>query len=323
MDYITKILGVPVVRTEWKQQAFLPFLLDQKYTFEQADIGGVACLIVHPVEELDTINTLKKHVARLYAASGRQIVFELTAISRQRRKSFIDAKMAFVVPEKQVYLPFIGISLTERCDHEGLMPTAEKLQPSAQMLLFAYILNGNEPMPMTPFAERFAFSAMTITRAANQLVELGLLYKSNSVGAQKMLHTKLDTKELYQKALPYLIQPVRTTVFIEKSAVTHNMFPAGLSALSEMSMLNPPTVETWGMVGGKIKGSAQKLIDSEKQCALQLWRYDPRCISQTDEIDALSLVASLADDTDERVEQCIEEILERLTAKTSGNAKMM
>lgn len=90
------------------------------------------------------------------------------------------------------------------------------------------------------------------------------------------------------------------------------MFPAGLSALSEMSMLNPPTVETWGMVGGKIKGSAQKLIDSEKQSALQLWRYDPRRISQTGGVDVLSLAASLADDMDERVEQCIEEILEKV-----------
>ena len=107
------------------------------------------------------------------------------------------------------------------------MTGAEKLQPSAQMLLFAYILNGNEPMPMTPFAERFAFSAMTITRAANQLVALGLLNKSCSVGAQKMLCTELDTKD-YIKAVPYLIQPVRTTVFIEKSTVTRDMFPAGL-----------------------------------------------------------------------------------------------
>lgn len=59
MDYITKTLGVPVIRTEWKQQAALPFFLNDRYTFEQADIGGVACLIVHPVGELDTINTLK------------------------------------------------------------------------------------------------------------------------------------------------------------------------------------------------------------------------------------------------------------------------
>ena len=138
-------------------------------------------------------------------------------------------------------------------------------------------------------------------------------HRQQSVGtALQMLCTELDTKGLYQKAVPYLIQPVRTTVFIEKSAVTRDMFPAGLSALSEMSMLNPPAVETWGTVGGKIKGSAQKLIDSEKQCALQLWRYDPRRISQTGGVDVLSLAASLADDMDERVEQCIEEILEKV-----------
>lgn len=78
--------------------------LNEKYTFEQADVGGVSCLIVRPIEELDTINAIKKHMARLHAVSGRQIVFELAAISRQRRKSFIDAKIAFVVPEKQVHI---------------------------------------------------------------------------------------------------------------------------------------------------------------------------------------------------------------------------
>ena len=75
----------------------------------------------------------------MHAVSGRQIVFELTAISRQRRKSFIDAKIAFVVPEKQIYLPFLGSFLTERCDSEGLVPATEKLQPSAQMMLFSSI----------------------------------------------------------------------------------------------------------------------------------------------------------------------------------------
>lgn len=70
MDYITKTLGVPVIRTEWKQQAALPLFLNDKYTFEQADVGGVACLIVHPVGELDTINTLKKHVASCMQQAG-------------------------------------------------------------------------------------------------------------------------------------------------------------------------------------------------------------------------------------------------------------
>lgn len=41
MDYITKTLGVPVIRTEWKQQAALPLFLNDRYTFEQADVGGV------------------------------------------------------------------------------------------------------------------------------------------------------------------------------------------------------------------------------------------------------------------------------------------
>lgn len=312
MDYITKTLGIPVVRSAWTQQGSLPYFLTEKYGFEQANIGSVPCLIIHPTGELDTINAIKKHVVRIHEASKLQIVFELAAISRQRRSSFIEAKLPFVVPDKQLYLPFLGAQLTERCDTESVLMMTEKLQPSAQMLLFAFILNGNNPMQMAPLAERFGFSAMTITRAAKQLVEMGFVSKTNSGGAQKVIRSEFDPKTLYQKTKPYLINPVRKTVFINKDEVGTDMFCAGVSALSQMSMLNPPTIETWGTVGSKVEGQMPKLMDSEKQCGLQLWRYDPRRISQTEASDPLSMAASFMGDTDERIEQCIEEILKKV-----------
>lgn len=222
MDYITKTLGIPVVRSAWTQQGSLPCFLMGKYGFEQADIGSVPCLIIRPTGELDTINAIKKHVVRIHEASKLQIVFELAAISRQHRSSFVEAKLPFVVPDKQLYLPFHGAQLTERCDTESVPMMTEKLQPSAQQLLFAFILNGNKPMQMLPLAEQFGFSAMTITRAAKQLIELGFVSKTNSGGAQKVIRSEFDSKTLYQKAKPYLINPVRKTVFIDKDDAKRN-----------------------------------------------------------------------------------------------------
>ena len=113
---------------------------------------------------------------------------------------------------------------------------------------------------------------------------------------------------------PYLIQPVRKTVYIDKTDVHPEMFPAGLSALSEMSMLNPPAIQTWGTVRLSLEKSSYTgmLLDSSRQCALQIWKYDPRMISQTKMVDVLSLALSLAEDEDERTQQCLEELTERI-----------
>ena len=129
-----------------------------------------------------------------------------------------------------------------------------------------------------------------------------------------MLVTECTPKELYQEMQPYLIQPVRKTVYISKEDVQPEMFSAGLSALSDMSMLNPPTIQTWGTLKLSLEKDSytNSLLDSDRQCALQIWKYDPRNISQTEMIDVLSLALSMAEDEDERTRQCLEELTERI-----------
>lgn len=315
MEYITEILGVPVIREKWRKQSQLPFFLSEKYQFEQVTIEKTECLFLHPQGELDTVNVIKKHLKRIGKVCGSPMVLEMRQLTSQRRKTLIEARISFVIPGKQIYLPFLGTMLTEKCDTAttGVMP--DKLQPSAQQLLLAMILGGCKPMQLSPLAKRFGVTAMTITRAANQLCETNLIKKvGTGVGAKKMLITEYAPKELYQNMQPYLTQPVRKTVYISKGDVQPEMFSAGLSALSEMSMLNPPVIETWGTLKLSLEKDSytNDLVDSDKQCALQIWKYDPRNISQSKTVDILSLSLSLAEDEDERTRQCLEELIERI-----------
>lgn len=311
MEYITEILGLPVTREMWEQENKLPFFLTGKYEYEAVEIDGFPCVFVRPKEEMDAVNMVKKHIQRIRDISGAPVVLETAAITRYRRKALIEAKIPFVVPGKQIYLPFLGLLLTNKCDSTEPKPEeVQALQPSAQMLLFSFILGGNVPMALSPMAKRLGVSAMTITRAAQQLCATGFLQKS-SAGVQKILKAKLTPEELFQKMRPYLIDPVRKTVYISKEKILPNMFSAGLSALSELSMLGPPSVPVWGTVRLRKDADAvtKQLLNSEKQCKLQVWKYDPRLISQTDQVDVLSLVCSFGENADERIEQSIDELL--------------
>ena len=314
MDYIKEILGIEVERSAFPQAGKLPYFLTDEYRFESALLDGVPCLFLKPIGELGTINVLKKHLKRLREACACPAVFELQTITRQRRSSFIDARIPFVVPGKHLYLPFMGIQLQDRCDSEAaISPVLEKLQPSAQMLLFAFILGKNKVMYLSEMTKQFGFSAMTISRAANQLVQIRLVSKISD-GVQKVLSSELTPEELFRKAAPYLINPVRKVVYINRSELGSAMFPAGLSALADRRMLSPPVPETWGTSesSGRFAGAGARLIDTDTQCALELWKYDPRLISGNDQMDALSLAASLDDEKDERVEQALQDILKKV-----------
>lgn len=311
MEYITKALGLPVVREPWTQESKLPFFLIEKYAYEAVRLDDIACVFVRPIEEMDAVNAVRKHIQIIRDVSGGPVVLEMISITSYRRSALIQAKIPFVVPGKQIYLPFLGTLLTSKCDRNDLNAMERQvLQPSAQMLLFSFIIGGNRPMYLSPMAKRLGVSAMTITRAAQQLCATGFLKKSND-GVQKILETSLTPEELFRKMRPYLIDPVRKTVYISKEDIIQNMFPAGLSALSELSMINPPTVQVWGTAQFRTekKPATGQLLDTEKQCELQVWKYDPRLISQTDKVDALSLACSFAENTDERIEQSIDELL--------------
>ena len=65
------------------------------------------------------------------------MVFE--TISRKKKEYLIAAHIPFIVQEKQIYLPFLGIVLQEVYNAE--IPTVEQFQPSAQILFFTFHFN--------------------------------------------------------------------------------------------------------------------------------------------------------------------------------------
>jgi predicted DNA-binding transcriptional regulator len=311
MDYIKRALGIEVVRESWKGQSGLPYYLLNEYDFEAVTVGSCQCLFLRPKTDLAATNTIRKHLRKIRELTRSTIVFDLQTITRQRRASFIDAKIPFVVSGKQLYLPFLGAMLHERCDSDISVSTVlEKLMPSSQMLLLTFLIGKNKELYLSDAANRFGISAMSISRAATQLERTGLVIKRND-GVRKYIVSDATPSFLFEKARPHLINPVRKTVYIDNGEISSDMFLSGLSALSEASMLNPPHPKVMGTIRNdkELNGVGAQLIDGDVQSVLHIWRYDPRLISGTNGIDALSLLMCLSDTDDERVEQALEELL--------------
>ena len=307
MEYIEEILGEKATRRPWDAKGSFPLFLIGEYEFFNTMIGQRECLIIVPREELRPTPALKKHIARIQQTRNMPVVLELPALSRQRRQTLIAEKIPFIVPGKQLFLPFMGALLQEKFDREA--PQIETLQPSAQMLLFWFIYQKCAPLYQSQLPDKFRFTAMTISKAAAQLINTGLL-DVHKDGVQKVLTSQLPAKELFEKARPFLFDPVRRRFYIDKADMQENFFTAGESALADKSMLNPPNVEVYGTAKALKPASATlQLIDGGKQCELEIWRYDSTILSGENFADPLSLAISLTHIRDERIEMSIDEML--------------
>ena len=309
MDYIEEALGLSVEYTHFFNQNILPLYLTERYQMTDAAIDKIPIIFITPKTDLEQTQTLKKQICRIEKSANAHAVLILRAVSYYRRKTLIESRIPFIIPDKQLYLPFLGASLQQQSDSEDALP--ESLQPSAQALLFYYIYRHANQLFISEAVQKLGYSAMTISRAARQLVVAGLM-KERKEGVQKIIYTEHSGRNLFDQALPYLSTPIKREIYVSIDKLPQPNLISGVSALAEHSMLNPE-IPTCYCVYYKTKTvGTNKLIDSDQQNRIQLWKYDPNLFRQwtvQNTVDPLSLYLSLKKSPDERIEDALEEYI--------------
>lgn len=306
---LKNVFGLSIEYKTWSNQNDLPVYIAESYNFCTAYIGDKRCIMLTPIQELGTLPALKKQIAKIRQIDDVPVVFDLETVSEYRRRSLIENNIPFVT-KKQVFLPFIGTMLTEEKETKQL---TDKFVCSTQQLFLFYLYSNKKRMYISEAGKVLPYSAMTLTRAVKQLEATNLFLVAKD-GVNKFIESKYCNTELFENAKAYLSTPVRKVGYIEKTLVTKNMAFAGETALSEKTMLNPSRVITYAVSEkeyGK-KPLPEELIDPDSQIRLEVWSYDPRQFSKDDMADDISVVLSLQDVTDERIEEAIEELLKKI-----------
>jgi len=308
MKYIADILGVEVSAEPWGGGDTLPYYLVDRYEFKKAAFDGVACLLMKPRGELDTLTAIKKHISRVREAEPLPVVLDLEGMTARRRKSLIEAHIPFAAPSCQIYLPFLGIALNER--YTSIKAVNETLMPSSQLLLFHYLYQTEPELRAGEAADGFGISAMQVSRAIRQLAALGLVLARKD-GVRTIISSEERRRDLFDKARPYLLNPVRKRIYVEYERLPAGLPLSGYGALSDLTMLGGAQTETYAFFGrnSELRGT-DVLVDNTKQAEVEIWRYDPVLLSKLPGVvDALSLAVSLSSDDDPRVEESIDELL--------------
>lgn len=308
MDYIGMTLGLKVTDIPWDGASNMPYLITDRYDIQKIAIGTVTTWMLKLKVDFPSVGTIQKHIARIQKTEQHPAFLVFENLSKYRRDALIKAHIPFVVPGKQLYLPFMGVALNERCD--SVVESIEKLLPSAQAIFFYYLYSKQDRIYINDAVKDLQYSAMSVSRAAKQLVQTGLFDECKE-GVQKLLIARYDRKEMFEQMRPLMIDPVKRRIYIALEDIPAQCCLAGYSAMAHYTMLNVPVLTCYAAdVGAKLKGAAG-LTDADHQAQVEIWKYDPAVLSKGNCVDPLSLIMSLREKPDERTEEAIEELLEK------------
>lgn len=311
-SYLKENIDEQITIKPWLKKNNFPIFLKARYNFYKMTILGIQCILLEAVDEMPNVDQIQKHIKQIKNLTDSQIVLFYKDITRYRRKSLIENRIAFVIADGQMHLPFLGLDLKKAEEH--VKEEVKGFTTPAQIAYLYFLYHKQEVVNTTEFAKKLGFNKMTASRALNDLYHANLItYEIGGMTGRSKEYKRIPDPDYFLRGRDYLKTPVRRIGFSRTKPL--GALTAGLDALAGLSMINPPdhpimAIDRKRLNNGQIEIVKNKdLIKDEKLVELELWDYDPGLFSNKRHVDLLSLYASLKEETDERVEQALEEVL--------------
>lgn len=309
--YLKENIDEQITIKPWIKKNNFPVFLRDTYNFYEVTILGTRCILIEAVDEMPNIYQLQKHIKQIKNLTDRQIVLFYKDITRYRRKSLIENRIAFVIEDGQMYLPFLGLDLKKVKEH---VEEAKGFTAPAQIAYLYFLYHKEEVVNTTDFAKKLGFNKMTASRALNDLYHANLItYEIGGMTGRSKEYKRIKDPDYFLRGRNYLKTPVRKIIYTKTRPL--DALTAGMEALSELSMINPPGHPIMAIDRNKLNNEQVEVVNNKdlikdtKLVELELWDYDPGLFSNNGHVDLLSLYASLKEETDERVEQALKEVL--------------
>lgn len=314
-SYLRTMFGTQMMLEEYHTYGSLPMYLTENYQLSKLLIGADEYVLVKPKEAIKlNVDTLRKQLTQIQKFSRLSPVLVLENLRLSQRNALIQAGIAFVVPEKQLYIPHFAMNLTET--ESSIEEYGEQFAVATQVVFSYLLLNQIKETNAHQLSERLPYSVATINRALKELCYRKLLQTVGN-GTRKQ-YTISNGREFWENGKQYLFNPVKTRRYV-KINFGHHGFPMSNDlALSRLSFLNGRHINYYA-------SSAQdfKTIDKEKilneydvfdhnYSIVEIFRYDPKLLAQGNYIDLISLYAQFKDDRDERVQIEIESLVNNI-----------
>ena len=313
MDY-KKLFGLVFNKIEINAKDLPVYITTRRSLFRMSYHEFEFILVKVSEKEKFGVVALEKQAKIISEKYGIPVAFEFNNVTRPQRDSLLERNIPFISESGQLYLPFLGMALSDSFVRNKEIQT-DKMMPVTQAL-FLYLLyfGKNNPILKKDAAEALGVAKTSITRGSDQLDAMGLI-EQESCGKECRMHTSGNGRELFEKAKPYLINPIQHTVTTEIDNSFLSFPLSGESALSKKTMLNEPKIPVRAVYKGRKDIKNLQDIDvrwntDKNVIHLELWKYDPTLYENNGVVDPVSLYMCFENNVDERIEGAIKDYLE-------------
>ena len=303
----------------------LPMYLTEGYQWHKIVLAGRPCILAQMKEaNAFGIAQIEKHFVLVRKITQLPVIAIFDKLEAYNRKRLIEKRIAFIVPDKQLYIPEFLIDLKEF----GVADKKKQstLTPVAQQLFLIFILDKKndlklENLTFKELAYLLGTNPMGITRAVENLKYHELIEVTGD--KEKFIRFIFNRQQTWHNAehRNILINPVLKRVYVDEKPQGIFMLRSYNSALPEYSDINPTRQEFYAIEKNRFYALQKNntLINAntqEGEYCIEVWKYNPetvtnKLLSNTQVVDPLSLYLCYTEIQDERVEMAKEQIIQK------------
>lgn len=314
-QYLHSMFGTNIFLQEYCSSGNLPMYLTDNYQMFQLRIGTGTYILVKPKQPIK-INTsiLKKQIFQIQRYTNLHPVLIIDNLRLSQRNALIQSGVAFVVPEKQLYIPQVAINLTET--ETAMEEYGEQFAVATQVVFSYLLLNQIKETNAHQLSETLHYSVAAINRALKELCYRKLLHTVGN-GTRKK-YTIPNGTEFWRQGKTYLFDPVKSRRYVTMDFGHHGFLMSNDLALSRLSFLNSGHINYYASSAQDFKKIDRVYYLNEydvfdyNYAVIEIFRYDPKLLTKGNYIDVISLYAQFKDSMDERVQIEIESLVNEI-----------
>ena len=320
-DYVNKTIGLSCntkgSANEWTKN--LPQYLKGTFDFSLLEIDGQKFLLLKSMNEVNLpISQVVKFSKQVRKQTGLQTLIQFKTLDSVRRRTLISNKENFIVPDKQIYIPFFRMYLNE---NKSIQPITdkEKLSPAAQLLLLYHLQKQSlEEMPFKDIALILKYSKKTISLVIAELQNFNICHVKVTDDRNKVLYFQAKKRALWDMVSPLMDSPVQKVWYIPKENIPAEMQLFGTydTALAHYTFIADFSQVSYAVdkrIFIEYQEKIQEFLHPEEgNIRLEIWKYNPAILTNENFVDCLSLVLCYKDIDDERVNMEIKKMIDKI-----------
>lgn len=311
-EYLKRIFGKSAVNEYNLKLNSLPFYLSNDYFFYGITIIGKQYVFVKTKNILN-LKSYKVQQKKLENSLSLPVVLCVDKLSFQQRENLIQSGIEFVEPEKQIFMPSIGTILDNK-RKKSVVNALEKFTPQTQLCSLFFLYNPQKEYTASEICKTTGLNVMAVSRGVSALSALNLL------SVRKDMRTnyytlKIPKNEYVSIITPYLVNPLYKCVYAKEDLI-NLVAKAGYTALEQFTAIADDSIKTYAISKKEYKSiedlcfcSVDDLPISDKPIKIEVWKYNPMIFMNNGCVDKLSLYLTFKNDTDERTEDALDELM--------------